>query len=85
MDGVAVVHDIHVHIQVRQLTIQASQLSVVTKLLRGGLCDTFFRLVVYSKEKSVTTLHLFTLFHTDLIQSEANWKLSSTSDWLMSA
>ena len=25
------------------------------------------------------------LWYTDLIQSEASWKLSSTSDWLMSA
>ena len=39
----------------------------------------------YSKEpKSVTTLDLFTFFCTDLIQSGASWKLSSTSDWLMS-
>ena len=30
-------------------------------------------------------LDLFTFFHTDLIQSEASRKLSSTSDWLMSA
>ena len=29
--------------------------------------------------------NLFTFFHIDLIQSEASWKLSSTSDWLMSA
>ena len=28
---------------------------------------------------------LFTFFRTDFIQSEASWKLSSTSDWLMSA
>ena len=26
---------------------------------------------------------LFTFFRADLIQSEASWKLSSTSDWLM--
>ena len=40
----------------------------------------------YSKEpKSVTTFDLFTLFCADFIQSEASWKLSSTSDWLMSA
>ena len=59
---------------------------MVTKLRRGGLCDTFFCLVVYSKEpKSVTALHLFTFLRTDLIQSEASWKLSSTFDWLMSA
>ena len=25
---------------------------------------------------------LFTFFRADLIQSEASWKLSSTSDWL---
>ena len=42
--------------------------------------------IIYSKEpKSVTAFNLFTFFHTDLIQSEASWKLSSTSDWLMSA
>ena len=40
----------------------------------------------YSKEhKSVTAFDLFTFFRTDLIQSEASWKMSSTSDWLMSA
>ena len=42
--------------------------------------------IIYSKEpKSVTAFNLFTFFHADLIQSEASWKLSSTSDWLMSA
>ena len=41
---------------------------------------------VYSKEpKSVTVFDLFTFFRTDLIQSETSWKLSLTSDWLMSA
>ena len=41
---------------------------------------------VYSKEpKSLTAFDLFTFFRTDLNQSEARWKLSSTSDWLMSA
>ena len=46
------------------------------------LCPT----CAYSKEtKSVTAFDLFTFFHADLIQSEASWKLSSTSDWLMSA
>ena len=40
----------------------------------------------YSKEpKSVNAFGLFTFFRTDLIQSEASWKPSSTSDWLMSA
>ena len=40
---------------------------------------------LYSKKpKSVTAFDLFTFFRTDLIQSEASWKLSSTSDWLMS-
>ena len=29
--------------------------------------------------------NLFTFFRADLIQSEASWKLSSTSDWLMTA
>ena len=40
-----------------------------------------------SKEpKSVTALnYLFTFFRADLIQSEASWKPSSTSDWFMSA
>ena len=39
----------------------------------------------YSKEpKSVTAFDLFTFFCTDLIQSEASWKLSLTPDWLMS-
>ena len=67
-------------------TIWASQFLMVTKLLGGGLCDTFFCLVVHSKEpKSVTALYLFTFLRTDLIQSEASWKLSSTFDWLMSA
>ena len=45
-----------------------------------------FRGNCYSKEpKRVTTFDLFTLFCADFIQSEASWKLSSTSDWLMSA
>ena len=36
----------------------------------------------HSKEdKSSTAFDLFTFFCVDLIQSEANWKLSSTSDW----
>ena len=40
----------------------------------------------HSKEdKSATAFDLFTFFCVDLIQSEASWKLSSTSDWLMSA
>ena len=40
----------------------------------------------YSKEpRSVTAFDLFTFFHTDLIQSEASWKLSLTSDWLILA
>ena len=38
----------------------------------------------YSKKpKSVTAFNLFTFFRADLIQSEASWKLFSTSDWLM--
>ena len=42
--------------------------------------------VPYSKEpKSVTAFDLFTFFRTDSIQSEASLKLSSSSDWLMSA
>ena len=42
--------------------------------------------VPYSKEpKSVTAFDLFTFCRTDSIQSEASWKLSSSSDWLMSA
>ena len=44
------------------------------------------RAMIYGKEpNSVTAFDLFTFFRTDLIQSEASWKLSSTSDWLMSA
>ena len=40
----------------------------------------------YSKEpKSVTAFNLFTFFRADLIKSEANWKLSSASDWLLYA
>ena len=40
----------------------------------------------YSKEpRNVTAFDLFTFFHADLIQSEASWKLSLTSDWLISA
>ena len=43
-------------------------------------------LICYSKEpKSETAFDLFTFFCADLIQSEASWKLLSTSDWLMSA
>ena len=43
-------------------------------------------LICYSKEpKRVTAFDLFTFFRADLIQSETRWKLSSTSDWLMSA
>ena len=42
--------------------------------------------VPYSKEpKSVTAFDLFTFFRTDSVQSEASWKLSSRSDWLMCA
>ena len=38
----------------------------------------------YRKEPdSVTVLNLFTFFRADLIQPQASWKLSSTSDWLM--
>ena len=33
----------------------------------------------------MTAVDLVTFSCTDLIQSEASWKLSSTSDWLMSA
>ena len=41
--------------------------------------------ITYSKEpKSVPPFDLFTFFRVHLIQSEASWKLSSTSDWLMS-
>ena len=37
----------------------------------------------YSKgPKSVAAFDLFTFYHADLIQSEASWKLSSTSDRL---
>ena len=40
----------------------------------------------YSKgPKRVMAFDFFTFFCTDLIQSEASWKLSSISDWLMSA
>ena len=40
---------------------------------------------IYSKNpRSVTAFDLFTFFLAYLIQSEANWNLSSTSDWLMS-
>ena len=39
----------------------------------------------WQAQKSVTAFDLFTFFRADLIQSEASWKLSSTSDWLMSA
>ena len=40
----------------------------------------------YNKEpKCVTVFDLFTFFHADLIKSEASWKLSSTSDLLVSA
>ena len=31
----------------------------------------------------MTVFDLLTSFHTDLVQSEASWKLSSTSDWLI--
>ena len=42
--------------------------------------------VTYSKEpKSVTAFNLFTFFRADFVQSEASWKLSSTSDWFMFA
>ena len=47
---------------------------------------TFRQTMIYSKEpNSVTAFDLFTFSRTDLIQSEASWKLSSTSDWLMPA
>ena len=54
-------------------------------------CDydfpSFNTVTVRSKEpKSVNAFDfIFTFFRTDLIQSEASWKPSSTSDWLMSA
>ena len=35
--------------------------------------------------KVLPAFDLFTFFCANLIQSEASWKLSSTSDWLMSA
>ena len=41
--------------------------------------------ILRQEAKSVTAFDLFTFFRADLIQSEASWKLSSTSDWLMSA
>ena len=31
----------------------------------------------------MTVFDLSTPFHTDLVQSEASWKRSSTSDWLI--
>ena len=34
---------------------------------------------------SRTTFDLFTFHHADLIQSEVNWKLTSASDWIMTA
>ena len=53
----------------------------MTTLTQGS-----YSVCYYSKEpRSVTAFDLFTFFHTDLIQSEVSWKLSLTSDWLISA
>ena len=43
----------------------------------------FVRKLVFllqQEARSVTAFNLFTFFLTDLIQSEASWELSSTSD-----
>ena len=52
---------------------------MLTLLFRAYGADT---LKHYSKEpKNLTAFDLFTLLHADLIQLEASWKLSSTSDF----
>ena len=59
-----------------------------SSIIKGLSCLNLAHLVskLYSKEpKNETAFDLFTFFRTDLIQSEASWKLSSTFDWLMSA
>ena len=38
-----------------------------------------------ARRQKSDSFNLFTFSRADLIQSEASWKLSSTSDWLMSA
>ena len=48
--------------------------------------QTFFTLsftITARSPKSVTAFDLFTFFRADLIQSQASWKLSSASDWLI--
>ena len=63
-----------------------------SELIKGGLTFGLFavkeqgaRSKSLKEPKSVTAFDLFTFFRADLIQLEASWKLSSTSDWLMSA
>ena len=52
---------------------------MLTLLFRAYGADTLRQ---YSKEpKNVTAFDLFIFLHADLIQSEASWKLSSTSDF----
>ena len=66
---------------VTEINSRYNALSLMTTLTQGSYSVRYF-----SKEpRSVTAFDLLTFFHTDLIQSEANWKLSLTSDWLISA
>ena len=64
-----------------EINCRYNGLSLMRTLTQGS-----YSVHYYSKEpRSVTAFDLFTFFHTDLIQSEVSWKLSLTSDLLISA
>ena len=50
----------------------------------GFICF-WLRNILQQRAWKCDRFDLFTFFRADLIQSEASWKLSSTSDWLISA
>ena len=73
-----------------QMTSKCGKNKEVAHKLQNSLkiqyCFTIHSKYFYSKEpKNLAAFYLFLFFRTDLIQSEASWKLSSTSDWFMSA
>ena len=73
-----------------QMTSKCGKNKEVAHKLQNSLkiqyCFTIHSKYFYSKEpKNFAAFYLFIFFRTDLIQSEASWKLSSTSDWFMSA
>ena len=73
-----------------QMTSKCGKNKEVAHKLQNSLkiqyCFTIHSKYFYSKEpRNLAAFYLFIFFRTDLIQSEASWKLSSTSDWFMSA